>query len=212
MRLVEFLVHLLEAHAQTLQRLAALFGEERLLEMLETAGEKADEARWSGSDAPPPPPPLENPNDDRHPFDSTILALKRPRVSPIENEKIGTWPVDWFEVSPSRVSGSTYAELEGAVQEMNLPEFLEFYLWAYPHYRAFIESPLDLDSRIRGAGSDAGLALVEEAMAQAEQWIRSLPIPPAISQQAERAAQIPWLRFRANVLKRIGKRPLGPVY
>lgn len=172
MRLVEFLIFLLEAHAETLKRLCALLGEERLLELLEEAGD---------SSATPDPSISDN-----------LIRL--------------------FETSSASFGGSAYQELEGAVQEMNLPEVLQFHLWAYPHYRAFIESPLELDSRIPGPGGEAGVALVEEAVQQAQAWIRSLPLPPQISQQVERAAYVPWLRFRTEVLKRIGKRPLGPVY
>lgn len=40
----EFLIHILTAHAQTLHRLAAFFGEAELLEILETAGETSKEA------------------------------------------------------------------------------------------------------------------------------------------------------------------------
>jgi hypothetical protein len=43
MRLVDFLVLLLEAHAETLKRLAALFGEDRFLEMLENTGADLDD-------------------------------------------------------------------------------------------------------------------------------------------------------------------------
>jgi hypothetical protein len=43
MRLVDFLIQLLGAQAKTLQRLAALFGEEALLEILENAGEILEE-------------------------------------------------------------------------------------------------------------------------------------------------------------------------
>lgn len=39
MQLSEFLVHLLEAHAQSLSRLAAFFGEDEFVEMLESADE-----------------------------------------------------------------------------------------------------------------------------------------------------------------------------
>ena len=179
MKLVDFLICILEAHAQTLQRLAAFFGEDVLLEMLELAGDKED--------------------NKPHPEKSS----QRNMVDPI-----------WLEPSGKfhDVNAQAYAALEGAVHEFNLPAMFEFHLWAYPHYRAFIESPLELNSRIRGPGSDAGLELVGEAIAQAEAWIKTLPMPPAISAQAERAAQVPWLRFRTNVLKRIGKRPLGPVY
>jgi hypothetical protein len=168
MRLVDFLIHLLEAHAHTLQRLAAMFGEEILVEMLEQAG-----------DEPPPP--------------------SRP-IPPAS---------DWLDPA---ASSSAYSELEAAVHDLRLPPMLEFHLWAYPHYRAFIEAPLELSSRIRGPGGDTGLALVDEAVAQAQAWVKRLPIPPELGAQAERAAQIPWLRFRTDVLKRIGKRPLGPAY
>jgi hypothetical protein len=157
-----------------LQRLAAIFGEDILVEMLETVGEKYEEKRIQ-----------------------VTLNIH----------------AEWFEESRRGDDpGAAYAELEMAVQEMKLPKMLEFYLWAYPPYRAFIESSLDLNSRIPGPGGNVGTAIVEEAVAQAQNWIKALPIPPAIGQQAERAAQIPWLRFRTEALKRIGRRPLGPVY
>jgi hypothetical protein len=174
MRLVEYLTHLLEAHAQTLQRLAALFGEATLIEILETSGEAQE-------NAPTPPVKLFEPNPA------------------------------WFE---NALPGgySPYLEIEGAVHDFNLPAMLGFHLWAYPHYRSFVESPLDLNSRIQGPGGEAGVALVDEAVLQAQAWVRALHIPPALGLQAERAAHMPWLRFRTNVLKRIGKRPIGPVY
>lgn len=178
MRLVDFLIALLEAHAETLKRLAALFGEERLLEILEASG------------------------DDDLGTDPT--KRRGPVVTRLQ-------PKD-LESAPGASGSSTYQELEGAVHDFGLPAVLEFHLWAYPHYRAFIESPLELSSRIPGPGGETGTALVEEAVAQAQAWVRSLHIPPQIGIQAERAAHVPWLRFRTNVLKRIGKRPLGPVY
>jgi hypothetical protein len=171
-RLVEFLIYLLEAHAQTLHRLAALFGEDLLLHMLEESGDRmADEA------APP-------------------------RFRP-----------EWFEPpAPGGSHSSPYAELEGAVHELKLPAVLEFHLWAYPHYRSLIESGLELDARIPGPGGDVGVELVDEAVEQAEAWVKRLPIAQDFALQAQRAAHVPWLRFRTQVLKRIGKRPMGPVY
>lgn len=178
MRLVDFLIQLLEAHAQTLQRLAALLGEDQLVELLEHAGEKEAERAET---------PVE---DERR------LRLVQGAMEPPMHD------------SPS----SPYQELEGAVQDFNLPATLQFHLWAYPHYRAFIESPLDLNARIRGAGSETGVQLVNEAVEQARMWVRRLPLPSPLGLQAESAAEVPWLRFRTNVLKRIGRRPLGPVY
>jgi hypothetical protein len=173
LRLVEFLIHVLEAHAQTLQRLAALLGEEELVEALERYGELLEA---SGEEP-------------------------RLRADPA-----------WFDSRFSDRQPVPFDELESAVASYGLSPPLEFHLWAYPHYRAFIESPLDLGSRIPGPGGDVGLALADEAVSQAEAWVRGLPVPPELGPQAERAAHVPWLRFRATVLKRVGRRPLGPVY
>lgn len=189
MRVVEFLIYLLEAHAQTLQRLAALFGEEALLAMLEVAGEQDEGESKKDEGVPPRSQPLaQNPRW----LDSETSAL-----APGES--------------------NAYAELEDAVRHASLPAFLEFHLWAYPLYRAYIESPLDLEARIRSGAEDgesgnAGIVLTEHAMAEARKWVRRLPIPPELARQAESAAEVPWVRFRTQVLKKIGRRPLGPVY
>jgi hypothetical protein len=175
MRLVDFLILLLETHAETLRRLAAFFGEEEFFEILEASGDEEDAEKKDNSD------------------NQKILELVLEKPLPGASE-------------------SVYQELEGAVQEFNLPAILEFHLWAYPHYRAFIESPLDLNSRIPGPGGNTGTALVEEAVEQAKNWIKRLHIPSHLGVQAERAAFVPWLRFRTTALKRIGRRPLGPVY
>ena len=174
MRLVEFLILLLEAHAETLKRLAALFGEENLVHLLELAGEEE-----VTEDEPP----------EEIPIDLTLFESPAP-------------------ASPS----APYTELEGAVRELNLPAVLEFHLWAYPIYRSFIESPLDLNARIPGPGGDAGIRLVDQAIAEAEVWVKRLPMADLVRNQAERAAHVPWLRFRTTTLRRIGKRPMGPVY
>ncbi|MGK5081732.1 hypothetical protein WDW37_00380 [Bdellovibrionota bacterium FG-1] len=170
MRLVEFLILMLQAHAHTLQRLAALFGEEILLHMLEESGEE--------------------------------LAKKLPPPR---------FQLVWFEAPKNTGFSSPYAELEGAVHDFTLPAMLEFHLWAYPHYRSLIESTLDLNARIPGPHSDTCLCLIEEALEQANAWIRALPIATEFQLQAQSAAQIPWLRFRTQTLKQMGRRPFGAV-
>lgn len=167
MKLVEFLIYLLEAQAQTLSRLAALFGEELFLHMLEESGD-----------------------------------LPTPKL------QIST---QWFESAESP-QASAYALLESSVHEFKLPAVLEFHLWAYPPYRSWIESDLHLNAKILGPGGDAGVALVEESISQANLWFRRLPIAEEFRMQAQSAAQVPWIKFRTSVLKRIGRRPLGPVY
>ena len=126
--------------------------------------------------------------------------------------------VGYFTIKfPGDTTAQAMAEIQSAVNALNLPEVLEFYVWAYPHYRAFMESGIDLSYRIpritaTGGPSESGVSLVEEAVAQAKDWFRKLPIHPSQAAAAERAAEIPWLRFRTEVLKRVGRRPLGPVY
>ena len=180
MRLVDFLVLLLQAHAETLKRLAAFFGEESLVALLEDAGESFDDRRLAGM-APPS-------------FAKTAVAS-----------------VTWIDTPTPHSNANAYAELEGTVHELGLPEVLEFHLWAYPHYRAFIESSVDLNARLSPGNSDAGMALIEEATAAAEAWVKTLAIPPAVAAAAYKAAHVPWLRFRTEALKKIGRRPLGAV-
>lgn len=171
MRVVDFLIQLLEAHAQVLHRLAALFGEAELIELLESSGDEAP------------------------------TADEQPRIN-----------LAWFDSTRVTGSASAYAELEASVREFGLVPHLEFHLWAYPHYRAFVESRLDLSATICSPSGEAGVALVDEAVASAQAWVRRLPLASVGSKQAEVAAHVPWLRFRTTVLKRIGRRPMGPVY
>ncbi|MBU6375673.1 MAG: hypothetical protein KGQ59_06730 [Bdellovibrionales bacterium] len=177
MSLSEFLAEILQAHGQVLLRLAALLGEEELLELLEQAEE------------------MDNSTKTLWESDTRARLVSSPRES--ASDGLGL--------------------IQSTVLEMNLPSVLEFYVWAYPHYRAFIESGIDLSFRIprvtpTGGPSESGVSLVEEAVSQGKEWFRKLPIHPTMASAAERAAEIPWLRFRAEVLKRVGKRPLGPVY
>ena len=171
MRLADFLILLLQAHAATLQRLAALFGEEELVDLLEESG---DPDRTPGGGTPAPFTP--NPGWFSAP-DPTIV----------------------------RASGSPYAALEGAVRELGLPPVLEFHLWAYPVYRAFVESEVSLDAEV------VGDAAVEAALREADVWVRHLTIHPTIAPRAELAARSAWMRFRTEGLKALGIRPIGVV-
>jgi hypothetical protein len=172
MRLVDFLILVLEAHGRTLQRLAALFGEEPLLELLELAGENTSE-------------------------DEACPALG----------------ARWFTAPSTGGSpGAAYAELESSVHDLSLAAQLEFHVWAYPHYRAFIESPLELGARLASGGQaseDPATAVIDEAVARARDWLKKLPIPPELWNQAESAASVSWVRFRTEALKKAGRRPLG---
>lgn len=174
MRLVDLLILLLGAHADTLRRLSAFFGEETFVEMLEESGETIENSL---------PPTV---------YAGTVGA-----------------PVIWIESQAS--NSNVYAELEGTVSEFQISAVLHFHVWAYPHYRKFIESAIDLNARLPAGGGEAGLALIEEACLQAEAWVSALPISAAVKPAALKAAQIPWLRFRSEALKKMGRRPLGAV-
>ena len=178
MTLLEFLIQVLEAHAETLKRLDALFGEDTLVLVLERAGELEEVQAEKG-------------------------ILSSPPVDPSCFEEVE--PSYSFPEDP-------YLEVETAVRAMKLSERLTFHLWAYRHYREWVESPADLWWRIPGPGGEAGLKLVDDTRARAEGWIKRLGLPEPLGTQAARAAHVPWLRFRTVVLKRIGRRPLGPAY
>ncbi len=173
MRLVDFLIHLLEAHAGTLNRLAALLGEDSLTELLEMSGESRV-------------------RDDRK-----LLLHQEPQ---------------YFNKTLPQKSASVYAELESAVRSFNLAPTLEFHLWTYPYYRAYIESSLDLNAALSSHG-EAGIGrLADEAFLDARAWARTLPLSPDLAKQADHAAEVPWIKFRAALLKKTGQRPLGSVF
>jgi hypothetical protein len=181
-RLAEFLAQILATHGEVLLRLAALIGEEELLELLEKA-------------------------EELHPADDTLD----------EFERWDAWLKERLVTSPGESAPQAMAEIQSTVSSLDLPEVLEFYVWAYPGYRAYVETSAGLAMRIprqgpTGAPSESGLQLTEDAVSRAKAWFRRLPLPPQIVATAERAAEVPWLRFRSEVLKRVGRRPLGPVY
>jgi hypothetical protein len=174
-KLVDFLVSLLEAHAQALTRLAALMTEESLLEVLERAGESEEE--------------LESP---------VLKSLPH-----------------WARGGHPTGVAAAYAQLETAVRGFGLPQFLLFHLWTYPHYRALIENATDLNAIIPegddSTPSDMASSLVDESVEQAKLWVRSLGLAPDLGARAEKAAEVPWLKFRAAMLAKLGKRRLGAV-
>lgn len=172
LRLVDYLLLVLEAHAQTLKRLAAFFGEEELLQLLESAGEREEASAELD-------------------LEPGLLACWAPPAAP------GS-------------ASSAYQEIEGAVHELGLPAVLEFHLWAYPLYRAFIESSVDLGATLSGTGDEAGQRLVDLAVKCSESWVKGLVVHPQLFPRVERIAQIPWLRFRSEALRKLGHRPLGP--
>ena len=178
-RFVDLLIFILQTHAETLKRLAAFFGEEEFLEILENSQE---------------------PSEGSNPGGHSSFTLE----------------TEWFEEGTEGNSGrngsSAYFELEDSVRELNLPAPLEFHLWAYPFYRILIESGVELDSYVAKNHPSSPLdQLIAEATRQAQEWIRTLSIPPGVFPQAESAALNPWVRFRTRVLNKAGRKALSSI-
>lgn len=181
MRLVDFLILVLEAHAETLKRLSLIVGEDELIEAIEAHdSESIQKLR-----------------------DPTELKALVSELTPDSPHRPGDFHGEL---------GDPYRKLEGAVLDFELPPVLEFYLWAYAPYRVWIESGTDLGWKIPGPGGELGTRMVETLVTASERWIQTLPLPRELMFQAEHAARVPWLKFRTQALKQIGRRPLGPVY
>lgn len=175
MSLSSLLILLLEAHGEGLKRLAAFFGEEAFMEIVETAEDDATSAAEPASHA-----------------RLSAIARQSERV-----ERIQTLETD-----------QGYREIQASVRELGLPEFLEFYLWAFPPYRALVENAVELGAHLPSENKELSRELVEGVIQGANFWLRSLPIPAASAAAAERAYQVPWLRFRGAALKGMGLSPL----
>lgn len=180
-RLLDFLVAVLAAHAHTLNRLAALFSEEMLVEVLERAGEAADDRAMAARDA----------GTAETPDPTARLNLR-------------------WNPSTSQLAASAYQELETAISDFRVSKILEFHLWAYPYYRQWIQSPTDLAETLDLESDPSAInRLAEDAMLDAQAWVRALPISPDFGRRAELASQAAWVRFRTDLLRKAGLRPIA---
>ncbi len=173
-RLVDFLIGVLRTHADSLNRLAALFGEDLLFDMLENAPEDQPSA-----------------------------------------QTLAEWEKLFALFGPIPTSGpigdpdAAYRRLESEVRDQRMAEFLEFHVWAFPFYRAFAESALDLRAPVLNA--EAAARLTDAAVGAAREWRANLPIAEEFRARAESAASLPWIRYRTELMDRFGTRRLGPV-
>jgi len=113
-------------------------------------------------------------------------------------------------------NGRPYVSIGHAVNAMNLPEPLEFYVWSYPYYRRWIESAADLEAPIETVFKNPEEE-VEQARAYAAQWARHLIFIEL--QDSERRVEDAlqafsldrWLKFRSQALRAVGRRPLQSI-
>ena len=180
MRLVEFLKFLLAAHGDALKRLAALLGEDVLVSILEELPEDPRAiAPLSRRISSAFYPPMDTSKPKEPGMERTLVPLSNP-----------------------------YQELEGAVRDLKMPAVLEFYIWAFPLYRSYIQSSLDLNARLPSPANEREMEVVEDAIQEARTWIRRLPIPPQLGLRVDQASKTAWLKFRSDVLKSLGSRPM----
>lgn len=116
--------------------------------------------------------------------------------------------LDHLEVSPlpAAMKEDVYTRLENTVRESGLPQVLEFYLWAYPSYRRWIEGLVRLDSVL--TTEDAARA-VETSVSEAVRWRAQLLSRAPQADQLTQQLGAPWLRLRTRVLQSVGMRHVG---
>lgn len=107
------------------------------------------------------------------------------------------------------------ALLEKRVVAIGLPAVLGFYIWAYPPYRMWIESDLDLNLILNQVDAhdalpDSSQTLVaDDWVNRADSWLSAIGLPEKIHQQVHRAAHPIWIRFRSRLLSHIGARRMS---
>lgn len=104
-----------------------------------------------------------------------------------------------------------YEFLEALVLSVGLPKEFEIYLWAYPHYREYIESAVPIDGKIAKPSESNLSQLIDEATQEGYKWLAHLNLPPHIDAYVQKAAKGPWLRFRTALLTVSGRRPLTAI-
>ena len=169
MRLTQFLSLLLQAQAEVLKQLGALFGEDALIELLEER-------------------------------DDTLVSLRSEK-----HAALALWREQQQHGTPSF---NPMGELQGSVRETGVPEVFEFYLWAFPLYRDWIESDLELDSVFPKDSREQLTLLINDTIEQGKRWVHSLPIPSTLGPKIEKATEGPWVRFRTQVLALSGQKTL----
>lgn len=168
LRVVDLLIEVLRAQAETLELLRAALGQDELIHLLEEKD---------------PPPSLFK---DVTPWCSGELSSRSGMSNP-------------------------YKEVEGAVREMDLSALLEFYLWAYPTYRAWVESPVLLESLVTIDPPGHLARLADLTLLDAKAYVRHLTLPPQLSKQMEKLVDPAWIKFRTRLLSQSGKKRLTSV-
>lgn len=115
----------------------------------------------------------------------------------------------WDPTVIGEFGNSPYQKLELWVKAHKLPSMLEFHVWAYPAYRMLIEASLTPES---GTKIDMNSKLFDELIAQCRSegiaWITSQKLEGTLKTEAEKCVDQAWIKFRAQFLKRLGRKTL----
>jgi hypothetical protein len=147
--------------------------------------------------------------------DRLVELLENPRETTTDSgddsiSDLKKWSASWSD-SPLDSPGNCYLELEDSVRTLGLPAMLEFHLWAYPGYRAWIESSIQLDAVLLKEAALDYPKIIDESVRQSKAWLKLLVVPSELAARIEHIAELPWIRFRSEMLKKAGKNPFYEV-
>lgn len=177
MKLIDFVILLLKAHAATLKSLSELFGDEILLELIERAADKED--RGDGAKAPLPAL-------DFHPEWLTKALIPANAEAGAMSYRQIKQEVDSFRLSPI------------------LEFYLWSYPFYRMLIESPLDLNSDFQGT---RSQDAGGILVEKAMQAAELWMKDLAIPPELGAETQNKTREIWNEFQKIVLNKIRSQP-----
>jgi len=193
MRYIDLLILILQAHAQSLSRMASTLGDETLAEILDTSAEHFEE------------------NPEKLTALMKPLADLIPKLVPEESLSNRFQARRAASLSASRKhANAEYSEIEGAVKDFHLGGLMEFHLWCFPLYRVFSESSIPL-TLVFERESPVMAELVATVMQTNEDWTRALSQSPAVAKELLKITSPAWVKFRASALKLLGQRPFTPL-
>jgi hypothetical protein len=148
------------------------------------------------------------------PMDTLLEALE----STYENESLSLVSFDEYFLNDKKGTeslpdgGLAYEAIEMVLKECKLPEELEFHLISFPPYRACVENTSDY-----GQGLSNGIETLDFVLNYSQKWANALTSSPithseaagAIQQQIHQTVQSNWLKFRTNLLKKMGISPFS---
>jgi len=144
-----------------------------------------------------------------------IKLLEEEHTMPPSNAVLEHCLTIWENPAQDIVTGdgeSPYLSLNEWIATYKLPAFLEFHVWSYPPYRTIIEGALTLDAHSKKDISPRAYEkLFDLSRAEAQAWVKAQKLDEPLLSAAIQTVDFAWLRFRTQMLKRLGINPLRQV-